>query len=271
MNEKNLSNATVSADERYTVPALQRGLQLLMQFNRMDRELSGAELSRRLGLPRASVFRMLFTLEQGGFVERVGDSGNYKLGLSLLRLGFEYLASMELTEHGRPVIEGLRDRCGYSTHLVVRDLREVVFIAKAAGHNASFHSIQVGARLPAHATVLGRILLANLDLQALRQLYPETPLPSYTSRTPTTLEQLMELIEQHRADGYGVSQGGFETGISTIGAPILNDRGAVVAALSITVAAQRVNDTELPGLVQLVQEAASQLTQRISHLHNRSV
>lgn len=191
---------TPATDDRYTVPALQRGLQLLTQFTREERELTGAELSRRLGLPRASVFRMLCTLEQGGFVERVSDSGSYKLGLAVLRLGFEYLASMELTEHGRPVIEELRDLCGYSAHLVVRDGREVVFIAKAGGHNAMFHSIQIGARLPAHATVLGRLLLANLDLAALRHLYPDTPLPVHTPRTPTTIEQLKALIDQHRAD-----------------------------------------------------------------------
>ncbi|WP_234264240.1 IclR family transcriptional regulator [Hydrogenophaga sp. NFH-34] len=265
MNDKN----TASADDRYTVPALQRGLQLLMQFNREDRELTGAELSRRLDLPRASVFRMLFTLEQGGFVERVGDGNSYKLGLAVLRLGFEYLASMELTEHGRPVIEELRDRCGYSAHLVVRDGRDVVFIAKAAGHNAMFHSIQVGARLPAHATVLGRLLLGNLDLAALRHLYPESPLPAYTPRTPTTLEQLKILIDLHRLDGYGVSQGGFETGISTIGAPVFNDRGEVAAAVSIAVPAQHVNETELPQLIEQVKGAAAQLTDRISHLPNR--
>ena len=59
----------------------------------------------------------------------------YLLGLAVLRLGFEYLASMELTEHGRPVIEDLRDLCGYSAHVVVRDNRDVVFVAKAAGRD----------------------------------------------------------------------------------------------------------------------------------------
>ena len=211
-------------EDRYTVPALARGLQLLMSFNRDERELTGAELSRRLDLPRASVFRMLQTLEQGGFVERVGDGASYKLGLSVLRLGFEYLASMELTEHGRPVIEDLRDLCGYSAHVVVRDNRDVVFVAKAAGRSAMFHSIQVGARLPAHATVLGRLLLSDLDINSLRHLYPEEPLPAYTARTPTTLAQLKGLIDEDRARGYAVSQGGFETGISTIAAPVFNDR-----------------------------------------------
>jgi DNA-binding IclR family transcriptional regulator len=261
MNEKN--------DDRYTVPALMRGLQLLMLFNRDERELTGAEISRRLELPRASVFRMLQTLEQGGFVERVGDGASYKLGLAVLRLGFEFLASMELTEHGRPIIEALRDACGYSAHVVVRDAREVVFIAKVAGRSALFHSIQVGARLPAHATVLGRLLLSDLDLNALRQLYPEPVLPAYTPKTPTTVEQLKQLIDQDRAQGYGVSQGGFETGISTIAAPVFNDRGEVAAAVSISVPAQQVQAAELETLVAQVRQAADQLTERISHSPNR--
>lgn len=266
MSEKTTPMAN---EDRYNVPALQRGLQLLMQFTREERELNGAELSRRLELPRASVFRMLYTLEQGGFIERVGDSGNYKLGLGVLRLGFEFLASMELTEHGRPVIEALRNRCGYSSHLVVRDGREAVFIAKAAGHNSIFHSIQVGARLPAHATVIGRLLLSNLNTEALRNLYPEPELPAFTPRTPTNLEQLQALMRQHRADGYAVSQGGFETGISTICAPIFNDRQEVVAVVSIAVPSNKLEEPQLSELIDQVREASGQLTERISHMPSR--
>ena len=115
--------ASAQAEDRYHVPALARGLQLLSQFSRERPELSGAELARQLELPRASVFRMLCTLEQAGFLERSADGVHYKLGLGVLRLGFELLASMELTELGRPVIEELRERSGHSAHLVVRDGR----------------------------------------------------------------------------------------------------------------------------------------------------
>lgn len=261
---------TIAADDRYTVPALQRGLELLGRFNRHTPELTGADLARQLDLPRASVFRILHTLEKAGFVERVGDSTNYKLSIGVLRLGFEYLASMELTEHGRPVIEALRDASGYSAHLVVRDQRDVVFVSKATGRSALFHSIQVGARLPAHATVLGRLLLSDLDLASLMQLYPETPLQAHTPRTPTTIAQLKTLIDVDRANGYGISQGGFETGISTIAAPVFNDAHEVVAAVSITVPAQQLVAAQTDILVPQVKHAAGQLTQRISHLPQRS-
>jgi DNA-binding IclR family transcriptional regulator len=253
-------------NDRYLVPGLQRGLELLGQFNRDTPELSGAELSRKLSLPRASVFRMLHTLEKCGFVERVGDSTQYKLSLGVLRLGFEFLASMELTEHGRPVIEALRDATGYSAHIVVRDQREVVFVAKATGKSTMFHAIQVGARLPAHATVLGRQLLSCMTMADLTKLYPEATLKSYTTKTPKTVAQLKALLDIDRLNGYGVSQGGFETGISTVAAPVFNDRLEVVAAVSITVPAQQLENKITETLVPQVREAAQKLTERLSHM-----
>lgn len=253
-------------NDKYLVPALQRGLELLGQFTRQTPTLTGAELARNLNLPRASVFRILHTLERSGFVERLGDTASYKLSIGVLRLGFEYLSSIELTEHGRPVVDQLRDSSGYSAHLVVRDGRDVVFVVKAPGRSALFHSIQVGARLPAHATVLGRLLLSDLSMEELSGLYPEKTLHRYTDKTPTSLKQLKTLIDADRAAGFGVSQGGFETGISTIAAPVFNDERRVVAAMSITVPAQQVTREHADHLVQLVCSAASQLTERISHL-----
>jgi DNA-binding IclR family transcriptional regulator len=256
----------VAAQDRYQVPALQRGLQLLAQFTRDDRQLTGADLARRLDLPRASVFRLLQTLEQLGFVERVGDSAHYQLGMAVLRLGFEYLASMELTELGRPIIDALANATGLSAHLVVRDGREVVFVAKAVGPSFMFNSIQVGARLPAHATVLGRVLLADLSLDALKTLYQGVELRSFTPQTPTTLETLKQAIDADAVRGYGVSQGGFEAAISTIAAPVFDDHQRVSAAVSVTVPAQNVDPSTQEALVAQVRSAAQRLSQCISHV-----
>lgn len=250
-------------DDRYSVPALTRGLRLLTMFSRDERELSGAELARRLGAPRASVFRLLHTLEKMGFVERVGDGATYRLAIAVLRLGFEYLASLDLTEHARPLLESLRDASGCSAHLVVRDGREVVFLARAASHSAVFHAIQVGARLPAHATALGRILLGDLDAAALAALYGTAPLKAYTLHTPTSLQALKAMIEHDQAQGFGLSEGGFESGLSAIAAPVFNERHAIVAALSITVPAQRIEPARTRALAGQVRNAAAELSERL--------
>jgi len=254
-----------SNGHRYLVPALQRGMQLLGQFSRDERELTGAELSRRLGLPRASVFRLLQTLEQMGFVERVGDTASYKLGIAVLRLGFEYLASMELTEHGRPIIDDLCSHTGLSAHLVVRDGREVVFVAKATGRSFMFNSIQVGARMPAHATVLGRVLFGGSTLADLTRLYGSATLDAFTAQTPTTLGALKDLIDADAQRGHGVSQGGFESGISTVAAPVFDEHLRIAAAVSVTIPSQHFDPQALADVVAQVRDAAARLSQRLSH------
>lgn len=256
----------LAAEDRYQVPALQRGLQLLAQFTRDERQLTGAELARRLGLPRASVFRLLQTLEQLGFVQRAGDSAQYQLGMAVLRLGFEYLASMDLTELGRPIIDALASATGLSAHLVVRDGRDVVFIAKAVGPSFMFNSIQVGARLPAYATVLGRVLLADLSLQALKTLYQGVELSSFTAQTPTTIAALKQAIDADALRGHGISQGGFEAAISTIAAPVFDEHHRVSAAVSVTVPAQHVDPSAQDEIVAKVRSAAQRLSQCISHV-----
>jgi DNA-binding IclR family transcriptional regulator len=91
-------------------------------------------------------------------------------------------------------------------------------------------------------------------------------LKSFTPKTPKTVVQLKTQLEVDRLNGYGISQGGFETGISTIAAPVFNDRLEVVAAVSITVPAQHLDNNITEQLVPQVRDAAQQLTERISHL-----
>ncbi len=209
---------------------------------------------------------MLYSLEVNGYLERASDGVSYRLGLGVLRLGFEFIASLELTELGQPIIESLRDQSGYTAHIMVRDRTEVVCIAKAAGSSATFHAIQVGARLPAHATVLGRLLLLDLDMAELKALYPRTPLPAYTGSTPTTLTQLKKMIDEARSQRYAISQGGYEASISTVAAPVFDHAHRVVATVSVAVPAPTIAKSAIKQLSKLVRIGAEQLTELVSHL-----
>ncbi len=266
--DDDMNEPTGDSASRYTVPALARGLEILSYFTHERRILSGAQLAKMAGLPRASVFRMLQTLEQAGYLDRVGEPGthpSYRLGVAVLRLGFEFLSSMELTEQGRPVIESLSDACGHSSHIVVRDGRDVVIVAKALGRHATFHAIQVGARLPAHATVLGRVLLAGVTLSELEHLYAHHTMKAYTQHTPVTPKALKAAVDEAALEGIAVSQGGFESGISTIAAPVFNSDKQVCAAVSVTVLSSRIPEDKLPLLLIQVREAAHMLTWRLQH------
>lgn len=262
---------SVDAQDKYIVPGLERGLRLLAEFSARDRVLSAADLSRRLNVPRSTVFRLLATLEATGYVERADGGREYRLGLAVLRLGFDYLASLELTELGGPLLNRLRDEIEYPCNLVVRDGRSVVYVAKAAASRPFASNVNVGARLPAHATVLGHVLLEDLSLEQLRQLYPEPQLRAYSDSTPGTVEALFDMAHEARERGYVLHEGFFEASISTIAAPVRDRTGKVAAALGATIPAARLTQEELDRMVEKVRETAGELSRLLGYRPHRHV
>ena len=246
---------------RYNVPGLERGLRLLQLFSRSRRVLGAAEIGQGLGVARSTAFRLAHTLERLGFLERTGEG--YRIGAAVLRLGFEYIASLDVSEHGRPVVEALRDESGLSAQLVIRDATEVVIIARAAAPSAFASNVNVGTRLPAHATILGRILLCGAGDAELEALYPGS-LPRVSPRSPRTLADLKKLMRQDAARGYAVSESFFENGISAVAAPVRDQSGRIVAALSITAQRPRLEPKERERLVKLVLNAAADLSRRLN-------
>lgn len=268
-NPETVAGLSAEGQDRYIVPGLERGLRLLAEFNARDRVLSAADLSRRLDVPRSTVFRLLATLEATGYVERADGGREYRLGLAVLRLGFDYLASLELTELGGPLLNRLRDDIEYPCNLVVRDGRSVVYVAKAAASRPFASNINVGARLPAHATVLGHVLLEDMELEPLRELYPEPQLQVYSDSTPRTVEALHELVQQVRQQGYVLHEGFFEASISTIAAPVRDRTGKVAAALGATIPASRLPQEELDRMVEKVRETAGELSRLLGYRPHR--
>lgn len=252
--------------ERYFVPGLQRGLEILRYFNHERTGISAAELAKELGIPRSTVFRLVTTLEHLGFLERSGDGRSYQLGIAVLTLGFEYLASLEITERARPVLEKLRDETGFNAHLVIRDGREIIFVQKVMARQSFVGSVTVGTRLPAHATVLGRVFLAYMDNAELSALYPKGKLERYTAQTPTSLSDLKKLLEQDRARGYAISENFFERGISAIAAPVFDSDGTVVAAINVTVPEGSTTSEQLRGRIAAkVLAAAESLSHQLDY------
>ncbi|HWT35745.1 MAG TPA: IclR family transcriptional regulator [Paraburkholderia sp.] len=255
-------------DVNYRVPGLERGLRILTEFSPREPVLGAPELSKRLGIPRTTVFRLLQTLESLGFLERADRDRNYRLGVAVLRLGFEYLSSLELTDLGLPLIEALRDATGLTTHIVIRDGRDVVFVAKAQSHAPVFSSVKVnvGTRLPAHATTHGHVLMGDLSLDELRALYPETTLERFTKHTPATVDELYERVKDDAVRGFAISESSFENGISVISAPVRNDTGRIAAVITTTIPRGHIDASLLDsGLIDKVRGAAEQLSLRLNY------
>jgi DNA-binding IclR family transcriptional regulator len=249
---------------RYNVPGLERGLRILQLFDRSRKVLGAAEMARALQIPRSTAFRIAQTLEHLGFLVRENDA--YRVGPAVLRLGFEYIASLEFTELARPIVERLRDESGFSAQLVIRDGQEVVVVLKAMAQTTFSSNVNVGTRMPAHATILGRVLLADADDRSLAVLYPGSTLPKVSSKSPKSLGELKRLLREDRTRGYAVSESFFEQGISAVAAPVRDGTGTIIAAISITAQRPNLEPAELrERLVKQVLRAARDLSHQLNY------
>lgn len=260
------------ADHPYKVPALERGMQLLMLFDRNRREIGAPEIGQLLGIPRTSVFRLLQTLENLELVTRATRTmgGAYRLGPAVLRLGFEYIASLDITELGRPVVEALCAATDLPTQLVIRDGREVVVILRLTGNSAFQSNVSVGTRMPAHATALGRVMLADVTESELRKLYPERALERFSAQTPASVAELRRIVAEDRLRGYALSDSFYERGISAVAAPVRDGTDRIVAAISVTTQREAIPGEERDVLARKVVAAADELSRRLNYRGNRA-
>lgn len=222
--------------DRYIVPGLQRGLELLQLFTAAAPRHTQAEMAAALGVTRSAVFRIVYTLTQQGFLLHDPATRHYMLGPGVLRLGEGLQGSRSLLEVARPVLERLRDATGWSAHLAVREGREALYLLRIPRRRGQASIVRVGSRLPAEATAMGRVLLAGLPDAALLDLYRDVALRRIGPGAPGSLAALLRRAGADRARGFVAHIGTFEAGIASIAAPIRDRDGQVVAAINLSIA-----------------------------------
>lgn len=223
-------------DDRYMVPGLHKGVQMLACFNRQKPRWTLSEIAARLNLPVSTAFRLAYTLQQAGLLERDAGAGKeYSLGLRALDLGSEYLASVDIVQIATPHLERLRQAHDLSTQLAVRVDTDILYVVRLSGQGPLNPDTFVGNRLPAHATTIGRVLLADLDSDELDRLYRGATLTKLTEKTPATLPALKAQLKKIRSLGYDFSEGGcYVAGLTSIATGLRGIAGNVEAAISLS-------------------------------------
>ncbi len=238
----------IEGGERYIVPGLKRGLTILQLFGDDGRILRLADIARQLDVPRSSAFRLVYTLESLGFIERTKDGYGYCLGSRVLSLGFAYLSSTEVVNLAREPLNALNRRTGLAVNLAVRDGTEIVHLIRIPSRGPFTSNLQVGQRRPAHAAPMGRILLCELPDEELAALYPDkSALRRFTADTPTTLDQLRRVLARDRAHGYVISLGTFVPSGCSVCAPVRDVTGKIVAAINLSGARDPALEKDLGG------------------------
>jgi IclR family pca regulon transcriptional regulator len=252
-------NAT--GDERYLVGGLTRGLDVLRCFDREHPTLSLGEVAKLLGWRRTEPFRFLHTLESIGYLHRDAVTKRYRLTTKALEIGFAALANLPLSELAQPYLEQLRDRTNGSAHVGILDGEQVVYVGRAASRAILGSTIHIGSRLPAHATAIGKTLLAAQDDGWIRRWLERNELVRYTQTTLADARAFLDEIAHIRARGYALSNAEFEIGVSSVAAPIVDAAGAAVAAVNVSAPANVLSDATVRDLVvPAVCEVAAELS-----------
>ena len=220
--------------------SLARGLTVLQAFSPQSLHLSISQLSKRTGLPRASVRRCLHTLSKLGFAGS-DDGRTFYLLSRVLPLGHSYMSSLPLSTVAQPVMERLSHILHESSSIAILDGIEIVYVARANVTRIVAIDLGVGTRLPAFCTSIGRVLLANLPAEEIEALLPRIEFSRYTDRTLTSVEQLRRALLSVRRDGYALVDEELEVGLRSMAVPVQNSTGRVVAAINSGVNGQRVS------------------------------
>lgn len=243
--------------------SLKKALAVLQTFAQETPELGVTELSRLLGVHKSTVSRIVTTLASEGFLEKDGASGKYRLGLKLAELGNRVLRRYDLRDRAAPFLDDLAGQTGEIIHLSVLDKNEIVYLDKRGEGQALTIGTRVGGRNPAHASSMGKVLLADLSPEELKRTLSLGPLMRCTPATLTKVSDLMKELEKVRKQGFATDYEESFPGIRCVAAPIRDHSGRAVAAISITAPKQRMGQERMKELAQRVVETARSISKQL--------
>jgi IclR family pca regulon transcriptional regulator len=226
------------AGDQY-VQSLARGLSVIRAFDADHPVMTLTEVARRTDLTRATSRRFLHTLVELGYVRT--DGKVFSLTPSVLQLGYSYLSALSLPQLAEPHLQVLSALLGESTSAAVLDGGDISYVARVAARRIMSVGITVGTRFPAHATSMGRVLLASLPAAALEDYFAAHPVTPMTPKAVASEPELRAVLAGVREQGWCLLDQELEIGLMSMAAPVRDAGGHVVAAINVSLQAQGVN------------------------------
>ena len=233
-----------SDNEKYISNSIVRSLEVLKMFSAEKPTFSLAEIASNLGVSRTTPYRILYTLEECGYVYQDSNTKRYGLKPKVLELGFTYLNSLQLPDLSASYLEKLRDDTGMSSHMGVLDGNEIVYVARYPARSMASVTINIGSHLPVYATSMGKCLLAYLPEDKMESLLLESELKPITGSTKTEIQDLRNELKVIKQKGYVLNKGEFEAGIWSVACPVFGRNQEVIAAINVA-ASQHTIDEKL--------------------------
>jgi IclR family pca regulon transcriptional regulator len=247
------------------VASVGKAFAVLKSFTSEHFELTLSEVAARADLDRGTAFRLIQTLIELGYLQAVPQSRRFRLGVACLDLGYTVLSHGSLRTIVEPLLRDLVPAVGDAASLGILDGGDVIYLARV-GAGLDRHKIdrRPGSRIPAYSAALGHVMLAHLARDEQVRRLEARPRVKLSERTLTDLDALLDRLDLVKRKGHAVSDGENAYGLRTLATPVFDAQGFVIAGVSVTVDAMRMDmptfrDEALPRLMQVtsqVQELA---------------
>jgi IclR family KDG regulon transcriptional repressor len=242
------------------VQSIGRAFAILEEIARSRDGVSLAELSKRVGLHNSTTFHLVKTMVTLGYVRQLKDSKRYRVGRPLFALAASSLDDVEMVSMATPILEDLSRETGESGHFAVRMGDSVVVIARTSGSGAFQLTDRVGVIRPAHATALGKIVLAALRPEQLERYLARAELKPHTPKSIVEVGALRQEIEEVRRANIAYDDGEFDAELRCVAVPVRDFTGQVIGAIGISGPIWRLSLQVLQSRAKLVQAAADKLS-----------
>jgi len=248
------------------VQVIDRALDILEYLSLAQGERGPTEIAEAVGLSKSTVHRLLATLQGRGYVEKSAAAGTYRLGVKLVEVASNHINRLELQTEARPILNELQHRLGLIVHLGILERHEVVYVEKMDIEPNLRRYAQIGLRVPAQCSSLGKCILASLSLEELVAAMTDCRFEKYTNNSITSLEGLREELRRARAQGWAMDNEEYLVGHRCIGAPVLDYRGETIAAVSASGPVSLLGDDRITEVVAEVEQAARLISRQLCYI-----
>lgn len=248
---------------RNFIEALAKGFVLLEVLGRSSDGLTLPELTSSLKMVKSSVFRLLYTLEQLGYVTRSGP--HYRLGLKCILLGEFALGQTNLSQIARPYLERIRDEFKETANLAIIDGDAVLYLEVLESPHPLRAVVRPGHRSPLHTSALGKCLIAYFSEEELHRILKTENLQKLTASSISSFQTLTKELARVRQLGYAFDDREDSVGTRCVGAPIFSDAGKPIAAISLSAPAVRLPGDLMKVVSKRMRETSEEISRRLSH------
>jgi len=247
------------------IQSIQRALDILSLFSQAQPRLGLSEIAASMGLAKGTAHNIINTLLQGGFLKQDPETRRYLLGHKLFTLGTIMAGTLEINQKGGGLAHQLAGRTGLVCRLAIWDNDAALVTLNAAPHYADSLSQQIGPRVVAYCSAIGRALLAYLKPQDLDAYMNDVELAPFTPRTVTDKSKLREILKQTIDQGYALNHEELIVGQTSIAATIFRSDGMLAAAISLSGSSDKIMGQQKSNVITDLRRTAIEISRYMGH------